>query len=267
MSFVTIMPQALECAATDVAGIGSAFSEASAAAATPTTAILPAGADELSTAMAAVLTRQGQVWQTFSHDYEWLHQQFVDLLNGSSLKYLATEIDNAAQNALKTANADSEWLVGREIIGNGANGLNGTGQNGGAGGWLWGNGGNGGSGAAGQNGGNGGAAGLIGNGGAGGDGGNGTGDGMPGGSGGNGGNGGWLCGNGGNGGNGSAGGGHGSLGGNGGSGGDAYLFGNGGAGGNGADGGTGGAGGEGGMLFGRPGKHGASPADSTPKPA
>ncbi|ORB39330.1 PE family protein, partial [Mycobacterium persicum] len=180
---MTIEPQALECAATDLAAIGSAFSEASAAAAVPTTGLLPAGADEVSAAITTLLAGHGQRWRAFSNDYEWLHQQFVDLLNGGSMRYWITEIENAAQNALKTANADSEWLVGRPIIGNGANGLNGTGQNGGAGGWLWGNGGNGGSGAAGQNGGNGGAAGLFGHGGNGGAGGTGAngGDGGPGG--------------------------------------------------------------------------------------
>ncbi|WP_269466853.1 PE family protein [Mycobacterium kansasii] len=168
MSFVTIMPQALENAATNLAGIGSVFSEATAAAAIPTTGPLPAGADAISADIAALLTSHGQTWQAFSRDYEWLHQRFVDLLNGSAGKYWATEIENAAQNALKTANTDSEWLVGRRMIGNGANGAAGTGQNGGAGGWLIGNGG---SGAAGQNGENGGAAGFFGHGGNGGAGG------------------------------------------------------------------------------------------------
>ncbi|OOK74497.1 PE family protein [Mycobacterium kansasii] len=143
VSFVTIMPQALENAATNLAGIGSVFSEATAAAAIPTTGPLPAGADAISADIAALLTSHGQTWQAFSRDYEWLHQRFVDLLNGSAGKYWATEIENAAQNALKTANTDSEWLVGRRMIGNGANGAAGTGQNGGAGGWLIGNGGSG----------------------------------------------------------------------------------------------------------------------------
>ncbi|ORB84045.1 hypothetical protein B1987_09805, partial [Mycobacterium kansasii] len=123
MSFVTIVPQALECAAMDLAAIGSAFSQATAVVAVPTTGLLPAGADEVSAAMTALLTCHGQTWQAFSRDYEWLHQQFVDLLNGSTFKYWATEIDNAAHNAINTANADSQWLLGRPMIGNGANGL------------------------------------------------------------------------------------------------------------------------------------------------
>ncbi|WP_136623239.1 PE family protein, partial [Mycobacterium attenuatum] len=226
MSFVTIVPQALECAAMDLAAIGSAFSQATAVVAVPTTGLLPAGADEVSAAMTALLTCHGQTWQAFSRDYEWLHQQFVDLLNGSTFKYWATEIDNAAHNAINTANADSQWLLGRPMIGNGANGLNGTGQNGGAGGWLWGNGGNGGSGAAGHNGGNGGAAGLFGHGGNGGAGGTGA-------NGGNGGHGGLLAGNGGAGGNGGGATITGGTGGHGGNGGTAGLIGNGGNGGTG----------------------------------
>ncbi|ORB40461.1 hypothetical protein BST40_21855 [Mycobacterium persicum] len=79
-----IAPHALECAATDLAAIGSVFSEASAAAIIPTTWLLPAGADEVSSAMTALLTAHGLTWQALSRDYEWLHQQFVDMLNGST---------------------------------------------------------------------------------------------------------------------------------------------------------------------------------------
>ncbi|ORB85430.1 hypothetical protein B1987_18360 [Mycobacterium kansasii] len=163
-----IAPHALEYAATDLAAIGSVFSEASAAAVIPTTGLLPAGADEVSSAMTALLTAHGLIWQALSRDYEWLHQQFVDLPNGGTEKYWATEIDNAAHDAINTANADSEWLLGRPMIGNGVNGLNGTGQSGGAAGGLWGNGGaaglfghGGAGGAAGGNGGNGGRGGLL----------------------------------------------------------------------------------------------------------
>lgn len=261
MSLVTIVPQELDCAAMDLSSIGSGSREAGATATMTTTALLPAGADEISVTMALLLTSQGRVWQKFSRDDEWLRQRFVDLLNGSTLKYCTTEIDNAAQNALKTANEDSEWLVVRPIIGNGANG---TGQNRGAGGWPWGNGRNGGSGAAGQNGGNGGAAGLFGSRGAGGAAG-------ASGAGGAGGNGGLLVGNGnrggGSGGNATVAGG---IGGTGGDRGSAGLIGDGGAsgcGGNGANGspgsgqdggaaGIGGSGGNGGLLLGNGGNRG-----------
>lgn len=91
----------------DLAAIGSAFCDAAAAAAIPTTRLLAPSIDPVSAAMTAVLTGQGQAWQALSHDYIWLHQQFVDLLNGSTEKYWVTEIENAAHNVINTANADS----------------------------------------------------------------------------------------------------------------------------------------------------------------
>ncbi|WP_016719227.1 PE domain-containing protein, partial [Mycobacterium tuberculosis] len=48
MSFVSVAPEIVVAAATDLAGIGSAISAANAAAAAPTTAVLAAGADEVS---------------------------------------------------------------------------------------------------------------------------------------------------------------------------------------------------------------------------
>ncbi|AIH90393.1 hypothetical protein IU19_20515, partial [Mycobacterium tuberculosis] len=47
MSFVSVAPEIVVAAATDLAGIGSAISAANAAAAAPTTAVLAAGADEV----------------------------------------------------------------------------------------------------------------------------------------------------------------------------------------------------------------------------
>lgn len=48
MSFVIAAPEALVAVASDLAGIGSALAEANAAALAPTTALLAAGADEVS---------------------------------------------------------------------------------------------------------------------------------------------------------------------------------------------------------------------------
>jgi len=52
MSYVIAGPEALTSAAADIAGIGSTLSAANAAAATPTTGILAAASDEVSTAIA-----------------------------------------------------------------------------------------------------------------------------------------------------------------------------------------------------------------------
>jgi len=63
MSFVTVMPEVLETAATDLANIGSTLSAAKAAAAAQTTGVLPAAEDEVSAAIAALFSTQGQGYQ------------------------------------------------------------------------------------------------------------------------------------------------------------------------------------------------------------
>ncbi|MBL7659360.1 PE family protein, partial [Escherichia coli] len=168
-SFVIAAPEALVAVASDLAGIGSALAEANAAALAPTTALLTAGADEVSTAIAALFGAQGQAYQAASAQAAAFYAQFVQALSAGGGAYAAAEAA-AVSPLLASINAQFVAATGRPLIGNGANGKPGTGQDGGAGGLLYGSGGNGGSGLAGsgQKGGNGGAAGLFGNGGAGG---------------------------------------------------------------------------------------------------
>ncbi|CKP92101.1 PE-PGRS family protein [Mycobacterium tuberculosis] len=63
MSWVMVSPELVVAAAADLAGIGSAISSANAAAAVNTTGLLTAGADEVSTAIAALFGAQGQAYQ------------------------------------------------------------------------------------------------------------------------------------------------------------------------------------------------------------
>ncbi|ORB00290.1 PE family protein, partial [Mycobacterium intermedium] len=182
MSFLVTAPEALVAAATDLAGIGSAVNTANGAAAAQTSALVAAGADEVSAAIAAFFSAHGQAYQVIGTQAANFHNQFVQALTAGAQAYASAEAANTPaltdnpvqfvqQEVLRLINTPSLLLTGRPIIGNGANGAPGTGQDGAPGGWLIGNGGNGGSGARGQNGGAGGAAGLIGTGGAGGAGG------------------------------------------------------------------------------------------------
>ncbi|MGA9360115.1 MAG: PecA family PE domain-processing aspartic protease [Mycobacterium sp.] len=250
MSLLGVVPELVESAAADLKNIGSALDAAHAAAAVPTTGLVAAGADEVSTAVAALFSGHGQAFQALSAQASAFHAQFAQALSGAKGAYAAAEAANASPlQAVAQAASDIQWfspwktLTGRPLVGNGANAVAGTGHAGGDGGWIFGNGGNGGSGGSGQAGGNGGDAGLIGNGGVGGDGGTGA-------AGGAGGAGGTLLGHGGNGGQGGSVG-VGGTGGVGGAGGSGGLFigsgGNGGAGGPNA---AGGAGGVPGRLFG-----------------
>jgi len=96
MSFVTTLPQMLSAAAGDLHGIGSAMSAANAAAASPTTGVVPAAADEVSALTAAQFGAHAQMYQAISAQAAAIHEQFVATLETSAGSYLATEAANAA---------------------------------------------------------------------------------------------------------------------------------------------------------------------------
>ena len=194
MSHVVAAPEWIGATAAELESIAAELDAAHAAAAIRTTGLVPAGADEVSTAVTALFAGYGKEFQELSAQASAFHQRFVQALNSGAGAYAATEAANASplqtleQDVLGVINAPTEAALGRPLIGNGANGTA-TNPNGGAGGLLYGNGGAGFSQTApGVAGGSGGAAGLLGNGGAGGAGGAGA-------NGGAGGLGGWLFGN------------------------------------------------------------------------
>ncbi len=150
MSNLLVTPELVAAAAADLAGIGSAIGAANAAAGAPTMALLAAGADEVSAAVAAVFSSYAQQYQALSAAAAAFHDQFVRALAAGAGAYAGAEAANVEQQLLNAINAPTLALLGRPLIGNGADGAAGTGQAGGAGGLLYGNGGNGGSGAAGQ---------------------------------------------------------------------------------------------------------------------
>ncbi|WP_152314956.1 PE family protein, partial [Mycobacterium tuberculosis] len=96
MSFVIAAPEALVAVASDLAGIGSALAEANAAALAPTTALLAAGADEVSAAIAALFGAHGQAYQTVSAQASAFHAQFVQALTGGGGAYAAAEAANVS---------------------------------------------------------------------------------------------------------------------------------------------------------------------------
>ncbi len=102
MSFVTAAPEALSAAASDLAGIGSALSVANAAAAARTTAVLAAGADEVSAAIAALFSEYAQGYQSLSAQAAAFHAEFVQSLNFGAVSYTSAEAAAASQlqNAL-----------------------------------------------------------------------------------------------------------------------------------------------------------------------
>lgn len=180
MSFVLIAPEFVTAAAGDLTNLGSSISAANASAASATTQVLAAGADEVSARIAALFGGFGLEYQAISAQVAAYHQRFVQALSTGAGAYASAEAAAAEQIVLGVINAPTQALLGRPLIGDGANATT-PGGAGGAGGLLFGNGGNGGAGGnGGGDGGPGGAAFGLGNGGNGGNGGTGTSAGSPG---------------------------------------------------------------------------------------
>jgi PE family len=96
MSFVTTQPEQMAAAAGELAGIGSQMSAQNAAAAAPTTGVVPAAADEVSALTAAQFAVHAQTYQAMSAAAVAIHEMFVNTLGSSAGWYAATEAANAA---------------------------------------------------------------------------------------------------------------------------------------------------------------------------
>jgi hypothetical protein len=95
MSFVTTQPEALTAAAANLQGIGSAMAAQNAAAAAPTTGVVPAAADEVSALTATQFAAHAALYQSVSAQADAIHEMFVNALGTSAGSYAATEAANA----------------------------------------------------------------------------------------------------------------------------------------------------------------------------
>jgi hypothetical protein len=95
MTFVTTQPEALSAAADNLQNIGAAISGQNAAAVGPTTAVLPAAADEVSALTATQFATHAQLYQAVSAQAAAIHDMFVATLGASAGSYAATEAANA----------------------------------------------------------------------------------------------------------------------------------------------------------------------------
>ena len=94
MSFVNTQPEMLAMAAGNLHEIGSAVSAGNAAAATPTTGIVPAAADEVSALMATQFVAHAAMYQAVSAQAAAVHDLFVATLSASAGSYAVTEAAN-----------------------------------------------------------------------------------------------------------------------------------------------------------------------------
>ena len=95
MTFMTIQPQ-MAAAAADVARIGSAISEANAAAAGRTTDVLAAGVDEVSAATTTLFNSYAQEYQAVLKQAKAFQDEFAQALSAAWSAYSETEAVNAA---------------------------------------------------------------------------------------------------------------------------------------------------------------------------
>lgn len=96
MSFVKTQPEVLAASASTLQNIGCAVNTGSAAAAAPTTAVVPAAADEVSALTAMQFAAHGQMYQAVSAQAAAIHEMFVQTMQVSAGSYAATEAANAA---------------------------------------------------------------------------------------------------------------------------------------------------------------------------
>ncbi|WP_415823632.1 PE family protein, partial [Mycobacterium basiliense] len=126
MSYVFVAPEVATAAASELAGIGAAIDTANAAAALPTTGMIAAAGDEVSTAIAAMFGQYAQAYQAISAQASTFHTQFVQAINAGAVSYAAAEAANTSplqaiqDMALTAINAPAQSVFGRPLIGNGA---------------------------------------------------------------------------------------------------------------------------------------------------
>jgi PE family len=114
VSFLTAAPEALATAASDLAGIGSTISTANAAAAAPTTGLLAAAEDEVSTQIAALFAQHAHGYQQLSTQVAAFHEEFVQALTSSAGAYVSAEA-NAARTLIGGAVSRVESLGGGAV--------------------------------------------------------------------------------------------------------------------------------------------------------
>jgi hypothetical protein len=106
MPYVIAAPEMIAAAATDLATIGSTLSAAHTAA-TPTLAVMPAAADEVSASVAHLFSQHAHDYQALAGQATAFHEQFVQHLNANAGSYAATEAASASLLQPLTASAGS----------------------------------------------------------------------------------------------------------------------------------------------------------------
>jgi hypothetical protein len=95
ISFVTTTPETLLTAAGNLRSVGSAVAAGNAAAAAPTTGVVPAAADDVSALTAAQFAAHAAMYQAVAVQAAAVHDLFVTTVGIGAGSYAATEAANA----------------------------------------------------------------------------------------------------------------------------------------------------------------------------
>ena len=112
MSLLSVAPDIVSAASGNLENLGSALRNASAAAASQTTAVAAPAADEVSAAISTLLGTHAQEFQTLNAQAAAFHDEFVSRLSGGAAQYVSAELTNAQQTLASTVNAPAQALIG-----------------------------------------------------------------------------------------------------------------------------------------------------------
>lgn len=96
MAYVVADPEWMTTAASDLATIESDVSAAHLVAAARTTSVVPAAADEVSAAIAGLMSNHALDFQAMVQSASTFHQQFTHNINAAAASYSSTESASAA---------------------------------------------------------------------------------------------------------------------------------------------------------------------------
>lgn len=116
MSNVMVTPELVGAATTDLATVASTLEVAHLEVASPTLAVAPAAADEVSVSIAQLFSQQGADYQKAAGEAAAYHEQFVQHLRDSAGAYASAEAVNAA--SLPPAVKDAILLTESVVLAN-----------------------------------------------------------------------------------------------------------------------------------------------------
>lgn len=117
MSIVSVAPEYVAAATSDLSGIGSVIEAANAAAAVPTAAVVAPAADTVSAQIAQMFTGHAQAYQSVSAQAAAFHMNFVQTFGASGAAYARAEAANTTPLRTLLTSAAAPGSAARKPLG------------------------------------------------------------------------------------------------------------------------------------------------------